>query len=216
MKKILLTLPFAALIALAGCKKDSSNKPTTLPDSYWPLTPGSSWTYKDVAGTSTTSYTVNMTGGTSTINDKKYYITTAVKYGTNIINYVYEGNHIYALRAAFASLGGTSLEFQVCNDGEPAGFTWTTQPSDDGFINGVAAQTVNKVVSTNGNRTVNGKTYGNVIHMQVDLQYDFGGGFESAAIYDFYLAKGVGLIESDTSSEGTSIDSSTLTSYTVK
>jgi len=150
------------------------------------------------------------------INGKKYYITSAVKYGTNITNYVYEGNHIYALRGVFASLGGISLEFQMCNDNEPAGYTWTTQPSDDGFVNGIAAQTVNTIVSVNGGKTVNGKTYSNVIHTLVDLQYDFGGGFESAATYDFYFAKGVGLIESDTSSEGASIESATLTGYSVK
>jgi hypothetical protein len=138
-----------------------------------------------------------------------------LKGGTNFTNYIYEGGHFYNFRGTVLG-SAISLELQLCNDAEPAGYSWTSQVTDNGSVNGVPAQTVNKIISTNGNMTVNGKNYTNVIHTQVDLQYDFGAGFESATTYDFYLAKGIGLIEADTNFSGTLMESSTLTSYSVK
>ena len=75
---------------------------------------------------------------------------------------------------------------------------------------------VNTIKEKNTTKVVNGKTFTNVIHTQVDLQYDLGGGFQSVAVYDIYLAKGVGMIESDTSIQGSPYDVSTLTSYSIK
>ena len=135
--------------------------------------------------------------------------------GITTTAYYYVVNHQYSIRAPL-SIGGT-VELQLANDNQPVGYTWTTQPTDNGLVNGVPAQTVNKILEASISKTVNGKGYSNVIHTQVDLQYDFGTGFESAGIYDFYLAKGVGMIEEDSNLEGGAlIEKSTLTSYSIK
>ena len=201
---------------LAGCKKDSPVKPTEGPtsDSYWPVTAGNSWTYRDVTGGGAGTFTIKMTGETYTINNKTYYTSSSLQNGVNVIAYIYEQDHVYALRDTLDNLS-TSIELQLCDDAEPTGYTWTMQCTDDGTLSGVPVQSVNQIVSANDDMTVNGKTYHNVIHTQVKLQYDLGKGFETVAIYDFYLAKGVGMIEADTSSGTTLIESETLASYSV-
>ncbi|HWB64178.1 MAG TPA: hypothetical protein VG603_11745, partial [Chitinophagales bacterium] len=65
-------------------------------------------------------------------------------------------------------------------------------------------------------KTINGKNYPNVIHTQAELQYDLGSGYITAGVYDFYLAKGVGLIELSLDMNGSNYETETLTSYTIK
>jgi hypothetical protein len=216
MRKNLLVILAVTSIALASCKKDSPIKPSgPASDSYWPLTPGNSWTYKDAIGAGLSSFTITMTGDTRFMNNKTYYASSSLKNGVNTISYICEAGHIYTLRDTLAYLG-TSLELPLCDDSHPAGYTWTVQPTDDGAIEGVPAQAVNQIISADGTMTVNGNHYSHIIHTEVELQYDMGAGFETVAVYDFYLAKGIGMIEADTSSGGDLIESETLTGYSVK
>jgi hypothetical protein len=157
-----------------------------------------------------------MTGGTTAINGKTYYNATSVssKSGTSD-GYFYAGNHAFSTRGSNAAAGLT-IELQLGMDNQAAGYTWTTTPTDGGEINGYPAKTINTIKETNINKTVNGKQFSNVIHTQVDLQYNLGDGFESFAIYDIYLAKGVGMIEMDSQIYDTVVDVQTITDYTIK
>jgi len=215
MKKILSILILGGAVVLAGCSKKNNPGPASS-DSYLPVTSGSTWTYNDVVGGSTSQLTMTITGGTTTINVKTYYVGKSVSpvKGTTDA-YFYVANHSYAMRATAASVNVT-LEMQLGNDAQNAGYSWTTTPTDNGTVNGVSARMVNTIKEKNTTKVVNGKTFTNVIHTQVDLQYDLGGGFQSVAVYDIYLAKGVGMIESDTSIQGSPYDVSTLTSYSIK
>jgi hypothetical protein len=212
MRKILVIIIGGAILA-AGCSK-SKNTPNPSSDSYLPVTSGSTWTYNDVVGGNTSQLTLTMTGGTTIFNSKTYYVGTSNSSAKGAsTGYFYATNHAYAMRAAAA---GITLELQMGNDAQNVGYTWTTTPSDNGTINGVSAKTVNTIKEKNITKVVNGKTFANVIHTQVDLQYDLGTGFQSVAVYDFYLAKGVGMIETDTSVSGTAYEVETITDYSVK
>ncbi|HEX3386079.1 MAG TPA: hypothetical protein VHS53_12860 [Mucilaginibacter sp.] len=216
MKKNLLVILVVAAVALAGCKKDSSTKPSgPTSDSYWPPAAGNSWTYKDATSEGVSNFTIEMTGGTHSINNKTYYVSASEKNGVNTMSYIYEADNIYTLRDTLDYLG-TSLELPLCDDAHPAGYTWTIQPTDNGTIEGVPTQAINQIISADDSMTVNGKNYTHVIHTEVLLQYDMGAGFETVAVYDFYLAKGIGMIEADTWSGRTIIESETLTGYSVK
>jgi hypothetical protein len=212
--KILMLIISGAMLA-AGCSK-SKNNPSPSSDSYLPVTSGSTWTYNDVVNGSTSQLTVTMTGATTAFNSKTYYNGTSSSTAKgNSTGYFYAANHGYAIRATSAAAGLT-IELQMGNDAQAVGYTWTTTPSDNGTVNGVPAQTVNTIKEKNVTKVVNGKTFTNVIHTQVDLQYNLGTGFQSVAIYDFYLAKGVGLIETDTSVSGSPYELQTITNYTIK
>lgn len=216
MRKKTLMLIIGGAILAAGCSK-SKNNPSPSSDSYLPVTSGSSWSYNDVVNGTTSQVTLSMSGATTVFNNKTYYNgnSNSTSKGAST-GYFYAANHAYALRAAAGSVAGLTLELQMGNDAQAAGYTWTTTPSDNGSINGVPAQTVNTIKERNVTKVVNGKTFTNVIHTQVDLQYDLGTGFQSVAIYDFYLAKGVGMIETDTSISGSPYELETITNYNVK
>lgn len=216
MKKILPILILGGAMLIAGCSKKSNPGPSASADSYLPVSSGSTWTYNDVVGGSTSQLTITMTGGTSVIGGKTYYAGTSASStkGTST-GYFYAGNHFYSFRATSATAGIT-IELQMGNDDQNVGYSWTTTPTDNGTVNGVPAKMVNTIKEKNISRTVNGKTFNNVIHTQVDLQYDLGTGFQSVATYDIYLAKGVGMIENDTSVSGSPYEIETITGYTVK
>jgi hypothetical protein len=203
-------------VLMAGCKSKNDPKPASS-DSYFPVTSGSTWTYNDaVVGGGIGTLAITMTGSTSIINNKTYYVASSnssVRGTTN--GYYYSANHVYAIRATNASAGVT-IELQLGDDSKAVGDSWTTAPTDNGTVSGFPARTVNLVKEVNVSKVVNGKTFTNVIHTQVDLQYNLGSGFQSTAKYDIYLAKGVGMIETDTSIGGAAYEAETITSYTVK
>jgi len=216
MRKIFAIMIIGGAILAAGCSKKNNPGPSASADSYLPVSSGSTWTYNDVVGGSASQLTITMTGGTSVINGKTYYAGTSASStrGTST-GYFYAANHSYSFRATSAAVNIT-IELQMGNDEQNVGYTWTTTPTDNGTINGVSAKTVNTIKEKNISRTVNGKTFNNVIHTQVDLQYDLGTGFQSVATYDIYLAKGVGMIENDTSVSGSPYEVETITGYTIK
>ncbi len=213
MKKYMLLFAAAAVL-MAGCKSKNDPKPGS--DSYFPVSSGSTWSYKDVIGGVNNTLTITMTGGTSVFNNKTYYTASGVSsvHGTNT-GYYYAADNTYAIRASSASAGVT-IELQMGNDAKAVGDTWTTTPTDNGTISGFPARTVNTIKEKGITKVVNGKTFTDVIHTQVDLQYNLGSGFTSTALYDFYLAKGVGMIETDTSVSGNVYEKETITDYNIK
>ena len=217
-EKYYLSILLMAVI-FAGCKKDSSNKTTPISgsSSYFPVTQGSSWVYNDaITNGATSTNTISMTGKTLVINGKTYYAALSISPTKgNDTTYYYAADHDYAIRGSNAAAGVT-IELQAGNDAQPAGYTWTTIPSDNGTIGSLPAQTINTIVEKNITKTVNGKVYLNVIHTRANLQYNAGTGFLTVATYDIYLAKGIGLIEADSSIGGALYESETITSYTIK
>lgn len=214
MKKYMLLFAAAAVL-MAGCKS-KKNDPKPGSDSYFPVSSGSTWSYKDVVGDANNTLTITMTGATSVFNSKTYYTASSVSsaHGTST-GYYYAADNAYAIRATNVSAGIT-IELQMGNDSKAVGDTWTTTPTDNGTISGFPARTVNTIKEKGITKVVNGKTFTDVIHTQVDLQYNLGSGFTSTALYDFYLAKGVGMIETDTSVSGNIYEKETITDYSIK
>jgi len=196
MKRTLPVL-IAVAILMAGCKKSSKTdvSPVNTADSYLPVTTGSQWTYGDNTNGTVQTRTITATGGTTIINNKTYNNASVkvTETGTTNPAYLYAANHLYAMRIPNNDLGLT-IELQMCIDNQPAGYSWTSLPTDDGTINGVSARMANTIKEVNINKSAFGKNYPNVIHTQSEIQYNYGGGYQTAATYDFYLAKGVGLI----------------------
>lgn len=218
MKRNLIIVLLFAAITFTGCTKGSGNKPSDdSPDTYLPVTKGSNWTYNDLVGEFNSSvFTNTMTGPTKVFNNKTYYAaSSASTKNGNSTGYFYTGDHTYATRTAIDNANGF-IELQLGRDDEAAGFSWTTTPTDNGLVNTFPARTINTIKEKDVTKTVNGKTFNHVIHTQIDLQYDLGSGYVSEAVYDAYLAKGIGMIQFDLSISGSLVETQTITNYTVK
>ena len=215
-KPILILITIAAMFA-AGCKKSKNDPSPGSSDSYLPVTSGSTWTYNDAVNGASETATVKMTGTKATFNGKTYYSMTEVSpsKGTQT-GYFYADNHSYSLRGYSAAAGGLTIEIQLGNDEQAVGYSWTTTPTDDGNVVGIPAKMINTIKEKGVSKTVNGKSYSDVIHTHISLQYDLGAGYDEYATYEVYLAKGVGMIETDTNIPGGIQEKQTLKSYTIK
>ncbi|SHN31771.1 hypothetical protein [Mucilaginibacter sp. OK098] len=220
MKTYLLAIVTAALFASGCSSKKNEPKPaadSTNANSYLPVAPGNTWTYNDAVPSYGTSIeTTKMVGGTLAINSKNYYTQQNDSPVNGITtNYFYADNHTYAVRTSNYPTS-LAIELILGNDSYPVGYSWTTTPTDDGILFGYPTHTVNTIKEKNIPVTVNGKTFVNVIHTQVSFEQDAGGGFKSKGTYDFYLAKGIGLIEKITQLSFQPYEKETLIDYTVK
>ncbi|HVV55448.1 MAG TPA: hypothetical protein VHC47_08995 [Mucilaginibacter sp.] len=214
MKKGLLLLWVITVLGAAGCKKDAGVVPAG--GNYLPLSEGNTWKYSYASdGGTTDTLTIKMTGGTTLIGGKTYYNAASTYKNGSTSGYFYVGNHNYATRTVDAA-SGNSLELVMLNDTASVGYSWITDPGNNGQIGGVKARTVNTIKEKNISRIINGHTFNRVIHTQVQLQYDFGSGFETTITYQFYMADGVGLIETDANTLDTLHETETLFGYTVK
>jgi hypothetical protein len=215
MKRSLFYAVLLLSFCFSSCKKDNSAKPS--PGNYLPLTNGSTWKYNYVSdGGTEDSLIVTMTGENTKINGQTYYGATSTFRKNSSFGYFYAGNHIYATRTA----GGLNpaIELQLLNDTASVGYRWTTQPTVSGKIGENFVRAVNIIKEKNISRTIEGKTYTDVIHTQILLQYDFGdgNGYQTSVTYDFYLAKDVGLIENDANTLDLLFETETLFDYTIK
>ncbi|HEY4327046.1 MAG TPA: hypothetical protein VGN20_23875 [Mucilaginibacter sp.] len=216
MKRNLFIILAGLFLFFAGCKKDTGNQPSSA-DSYFPTTAGSSWRYFDIVqdGTKDTII-VKMTNQTAIFNGKTYTAATTMSRQSGAgTEYFYAANHLFALRALNA-YAGTTVEFKMFNDTAAVGSSLISSPTDDGLVDGVPARTVNTIVAKNLTRTIGGKTYTNVIHTEVDFQYDYSGGYSTGFTYDFYLAKGIGVIESQFTILGSLYEEQFLIDDTIK
>nr|WP_067058849.1 hypothetical protein [Mucilaginibacter sp. L294] len=229
MKKRLLILLPVIILLFGACKKDEgpyagfilvdsdNSGGDDFANTYMPTSTGSSWTYITSGLTAPETMETHITGVITNINGSDYFeLKSSTPGKENIVQYYYVKDHVYKTQAT--SLQTTlTIEFYYLKDDLPIGGEWTGVPTPTGSINGVPARTLGKILEKDISKTVLGKTYTNVIHTQVTIQYNYGlgNGFEDSGTYDYYLAKGVGLIESDANVFGVTA-STKLSSYTIK
>jgi len=219
-KTIIAALVPLCVLFFTSCKKGGSNQPVVPPsaDSYLPVTASSNWTYSDVISGTKDTIRLTMTGATTNIGGQTFYTASGKSRINPVIteNY-YSGNHLYIRQY---SIGGgvyqTYISVTLLNDTVAAGNSFTASITPDGTLAGSPARIVNTVIEKNISKVVNGVTFSNVIHTHVDLQYNYGAGFATNSTYDYYLAKGVGIIEEDLGSAGSTDETKTLMNYSVK
>jgi hypothetical protein len=215
MKKYLFLLALPFLVTLHSCKKMVDTTDVISGGDYQPLTANSTWTYQDIG----TGYTTTTTMGAAVdINGARYYAaaSTSTGYSGTQTGYYKVANHFYSIRSTTLS-ANILVDMVYLNDALPVGGTWTSKLSDNGSLNGVPAQTIGKIIEIGITKTVSGKTFTNVIHSQLYLQYDLGSGFETWTTYDFYVAKNIGVIQTDANIPFANLTtSSKLLSYSIK
>jgi hypothetical protein len=226
-KNILIVLAFLA-IAYAGCKDNAiTPPPPSPPNSYFPETIGSNWKYRDsiygeptdtvhIFGVRVDTVTYTMNGATTNFNnDICYNVDVVSKLNGHSIAYFHVDKHVNALMESAVPYGLTNLQLLI--DTASVGHTWGFSPTNNGVLNNSPVKAISTIVEKDTSKMVNGITYPNVMHTSINLQINVNGaGFHNIASYDFYLAKGFGLIEKDVKFYGLLNETKTLLNYNVK
>ena len=209
----------AMLLLLASCKLDKPDytQYNSSVNSYQPTTKGSYWTYEENASGDLDTNTTTMTGASKVINNRTYY-QARTSYRSQVFptdsGYFSHDGHIYTTLGQSA---GDTLETYYLNDTTAVNGTWISKVNSKGTLNGVTARFAGQIVEKNLSKTINSKSFTNVIHTKVYLQYDYGtgAGFTTVITYDIFIAKGVGIIEQDATGSGfTTVE--TILDYSIK
>ncbi|GAB3925582.1 hypothetical protein [Mucilaginibacter myungsuensis] len=235
----LLWATLICLVTILGCKQ--SDKTTS--DSYHPLTPGTTWTYKlerdGVAGADEVISTVK--DESKTFHGKTYHlIATHFKMNDSLSNdWFARTGHIYYQRELKQ---GTSFEDEAADesvyldDSKPVGVEEKVFETE--MPMGKTSATI-ELVEKGITRQVNGKDYKDVLHVRrtislsmkmpnmgdmlgdtsIKIKGNVDGmdmGLDQTLAIDLYLAKGVGIIELGMTSNGKQLAKQTLVSYNVK
>ena len=193
MKYTLLIL-VAILFFSTGCQKSVSETGGGggTDSSYLPLTANSFWKYKDSAFTGEVT-TETVLGRQVSINGKNYdKVLLQSGSSTDTSYFVKTGTQYFSYTNSTISGADINLEILFLNDTASVGFNWE---SDAGTVNSYRAKCLGQIVEKNISFTVAGKNYTNVIHTQVALQYNLIGTFQTFAYYNYFFAKGIGIIK---------------------
>lgn len=181
--------------------------------SYQPVTANSTWVYQltDYTG-GLSNVTITMTGNQTTINGKVYNDYNYITDFNTERGYYYYSNNLYINRQT-TSLGDDDIPY--LKDNVAVGGTWTgSSISPPGT--GATATYTGTLKETGISKTVNGITFNNVYHTQIVLQYTISGTtLPTQDTTDYYIAKGVGIIEIDTNTSGLTTKTA-IVSYHVK
>ena len=159
--------------------------------SFCPTTPGTWWKYKDSVSGAISTQTIQNT--TKTKNGILYSAVTVS--GRSDTGWYASPRPGYYLSQAGTDPGtGASYDatFHYLNDTAAVGYSWEYV---EGQGNGFAADMKTTIVEKGLTMTVGGKSYKEVTHTTMELSYDLGFMVLDAALYDFYVAKGVGIIK---------------------
>jgi hypothetical protein len=220
MKIFFAILIVASFIFMAdSCTKEYSvetpvdSGTVIVPDTtYQPLESGSYWVYQDSA--SGTTDTLRATDSTLIINNKTYTVFHVSASGQTADEDFSITSHNYY---SYGSFGNdlTNVELLYLNDTASVGYTWEVSA---GTINGYPAQVQGEILDTGLTVTMGSNTFSRVILTQISIAYNVGSGFQTPyAIYDYYVAKGIGIIkiEEDFPTLGVT-DASTLIAYSIQ
>jgi hypothetical protein len=211
-----------------GCK-DIAYKPIppSPSDSYFPSTLGSTWKYRDSIyvlktdsaafyGVEIDTITFTINGATTDFNGNVCYDATEFSRlkgpGTA---YFYGYKHLFALFESVVPYGLTDLQLLV--DTASVGYHWSSGPSLTSLLNGNPVEAISTIQEKNISKVIRGKIYTDVYHTSVYFRVDIKGvWFQNLVYYDFYIAKGIGLIEKDTRVIGAFNSTQTIVDYTIK
>lgn len=202
IKRFCLPILFVLAIFMVRCKLDAPDMTgfVSTIDGNQPLTKGSTWTYvQSYSNGHTFNDTITMNGSRAVINGRTYYAATEKADTATSTTYFYQGNNEYRIRSSVMG-NGYLVEYLYLKDDVAIGQTWTAPVTDNGKLSGFPAQIIGSVLQRDTTMTIGSITFNHVTHTQLQLQYDLGIGlgFTTYQLIDFYVARGIGIIETDT------------------
>ncbi|GAA4334764.1 hypothetical protein GCM10023149_42330 [Mucilaginibacter gynuensis] len=227
MKHRLPILFALCLLALSSCKKDEpifTGYDLTFNNQFQSLKAGEYWEYESVRDTLdvVTIATVRntITGGTTLIDDRLYHnVNTTIEFPDRTERYPRYFrviNHEFSIRE-IAAIKSASPEYLYLIDTAKVGASWSTRITDNGLANGLPVRLVGTLLEKDVVKEVNGTVYAGVshTHLQVLLDLGTGTGLNVAGTYDYYIAKGVGIIQMEYETLGGIKETQTLTAHVV-
>ncbi|MFT4156021.1 hypothetical protein [Parafilimonas sp.] len=225
MKRMLLI----SLILIAGCSKEINtttavsvsdntvSDATAATNTYLPLTTGTNWYYTNKTGSVTEESKLTVLNLKKTFNGKAYTAVNTVKDGKKDTIYYNQTAHNYYIytNEETGESDAVKLEILFLNDNLDAGKTWRQSA---GTASGVKLNCYGKIVQKNMTLTVNGETYGNVIHSYVEIRKPFLFTYIVVYTQDYYVAKNIGIIKNISRQVLPSGSATTtgITSYSIK
>jgi hypothetical protein len=187
MKKLFIAITVFVFVS-SSCKKS-----TDTVVEYYPLTTGSSWTYKSTPGN---TYTLTVTNKDSVVNGRTYKVLSNSNGANNYQAKIGTDYYRYVPTNAFPGL--TGLEELFLKDNLSVGTTWqTTQPLTIPGVGAVTMKLNYKAAAIGVSKLVSTVTYTDCIQVQLTLVASLGILGETAiGNGDFYYAKGIGLVNS--------------------
>src|SRR5580698_4345212 len=181
-----------------GCSKELSvetneDSVVIIPDTtYQPLETPSFWVYQD--STTSVKDTLTATDSLMTINSKVYTVFHNSSAGQTADEYFNISSHNYYSYGSFGN-GLDTIELLYLNDTASPGYNWQAPA---GSVNGFPAQVQGQIIDTGLTVTIGANTFTKVIHSEIGIEYNVGSGFQTPyAIYDYYVAKGIGIIKTE-------------------
>lgn len=237
MKKIICCFLVLSVALIAGCRT-GHNKTS---DSYRPITAGSTWKYKlEVQGIpAPDEVTVTADNETHTYKGKTYYRTSSrskLNDSTGYEWFAVSGDLYYqrTIKPGAKFDDAANDEVLYLDASKPAGVNWE-QAGDSLSVVKMAMKmaTTAQIVEKNVSKTVNGKVFNNVIHsrrtitMHLNLGTDMDiktgadtslnlGNINQTISIDYFLAKGIGIIEFDMVMGGQLSAKQTILVYDIK
>ncbi|HEX4372147.1 MAG TPA: hypothetical protein VHZ50_02480, partial [Puia sp.] len=136
--------------------------------------------------------TLRATDSTININSKIYTVFNNSSAGQTADEYFNISSHNYYSYGTFGN-GLDTIELLYLNDTASPGYNWQASA---GSVNGFPAQVQGQIIDTGLTVTIGANVFTNVIHSEIDIEYNVGSGFQTPyAIYDYYVAKGIGIIK---------------------
>lgn len=175
-----------------GNNGGTGGTPSISSGSYYPLTKDSWWKYKDsLTGTVTEGKVV---ANTRTAGGIQYTAIVPISTpATDTAWFASLSPNYYSYYNVISPQGvPVEILLHYLNDTASVGYSWKyTAGSGNGFTAYVTTTIAEKLASM----TVVGKTYKDVIHTTLDLSYDIFGSEMDMGRYDYFTAKGVGIIK---------------------
>jgi hypothetical protein len=187
------------------------------PNNYQPLAVNSYWKYKDSLSGAVSQAT--MLNKTRLINNRMYTaaLSTMGQQADTTWMAVDGPNYFIYANVVSPNTGApASLLFHYLNDTASVGYSWQY---DAGHGNNFPAIIKTTIMEKGITHTVDGKAYPDVIHTRLELNYDILGTVMKFATYDYYVAKGVGIIRVRTLADAMGMNmetTSNLVEYQIK
>lgn len=209
----------AIMLLMAGCKLDKPEYATffATANSYQPVSKDSYWEYQTVTNGTVDTIITTMTGYSSIINGRTCYEATTIYRSGSTPVQTSEFSHDNHKFSQLTAAANDTVDMYYFNDTTAVNGTWIAKANNSGYIGSNTARLAGQIVETNLSKVVNGQTFVNVIHTKVYLQFDDGSGtgYLTVASYDYFIAKGIGIIEVDSSTSGSST-TQTIVNYSIK
>lgn len=188
------------LIIFSACKKENKeNQPGDPVKSYVNTVAGSKWIYHEVnasTGTAVESdYSVTSLAKDTTIDTKKYHIYTYSYGGSKYLN---QSNSDYYEYDSLNGYLGKSVERLYLKANLPLNGTWSQDVSVPVTMGITINVKLNNQIKEKGEKTVNGTTYSDVIHVKSTLTSTDIPADKLTSGIDSYFAPGYGMIENHT------------------